>query len=119
MTTWLVIWPVLFSPFILLSTVTLLPTFVVWERMVGGGPIREWLLNYILLPVLPHDAAVSLVHWFNSALVWQEWLLATVVAININALVLPILYCAGLGVIRWRSWAARADLDIRRSAINR
>ena len=47
----------------------------------------------------------------------QEWFFALAVAININALLLPLLYVAGELAIRISSWMARRDLELRRDAM--
>ena len=82
MITWLSFWLTLLMPTVILSALAALPTWVLNGRLVGGGPVREYYLNHFILPVLPTDAASSLVAWFSAASGLQEWLLSFAVAIN-------------------------------------
>jgi hypothetical protein len=73
MITWLTYWPVLLTPTVILSALAALPTRMFNGYLVGGGPVREYYLNHFILPVLPADAARSLVAWFSTASGLQEW----------------------------------------------
>ena len=61
MITWLTYWPALLTPTVILSALAGLPTRMFNGHLVGGGPVREYYLNHFILPVLPADAASSLV----------------------------------------------------------
>ena len=114
MITWLTLGPIFLVPSIILTALASCPTFLFRGRVLGGGPVREFYLNHFVLPVLPHDAGVRLVDWFSSATVVQEWLLALVAAININAALLPLLYGLGFCVITVSSWMARKNIELQR-----
>lgn len=105
MITWLQIWPLLLMPTVILSAIAAFPTSLIGGRVLGGGPVREYYLNHFLLPVLPADASASLVSWFSTASSMQEWLLACAVSVNLNAILLPLLY------VTHRTWAPRFESD--------
>jgi hypothetical protein len=117
MITWLTYWPVLLTPTVILSALAALPTWTLNGRFVGGGPVREYYLNHFILPVLPTDASSSLVAWFSTASGLQEWLLSLAVAVNLNALMLPLLYALGVLIIGLSSWASKKNIDLKRQAV--
>ncbi|MDH5485764.1 MAG: hypothetical protein OEY43_11065 [Gammaproteobacteria bacterium] len=84
---------------------------------LGGGLVREWLLNRFLLPLSPSEQGHQLVHWFAGASTVQEWLMAMLITININAILLLPLYVIGTGLIRISGWYARTELDLKRKGI--
>lgn len=116
MITWIQVWPLLGTPLLIVAGLAGLPTATFNGRVLGGGPIREWLLNHWLLPVLPHEAAAQLVAWFQSANGLQEWLIALLIGLNINALLLPAFYWLGLVMIRTGNWFTNKDLELKRRA---
>lgn len=119
MITWVQVWPLLCLPTVLLGLVGLLPTIHTASRVLGGGPLREWVINHGLLPWLPYGAAGRVVEWFDQATVAHEWLLYMLVVLNLNALFLPVLYGLGEGWLRVRNWFARKDLELKRRAARR
>ena len=116
MITWIQVWPILGMPSILVAGVAALPTATFNSRVLGGGPIREWLLNHLLLPLIPQDAGLALVTWFQHANGVQEWLVALLIAFNVNAVLLPAFYGLGLVIIRTGNWFTNKDLELKRSA---
>ena len=117
MLTWLRVWPLLVLPVLLITLLASLPTFEHNESLLGGGPVREWLLNQALLPLLPDTQAFVLVGWFESASVPAEWLLALLIAVNINALLLLPLYAIGGGMIALSQWLTRTELHLKRRGV--
>jgi hypothetical protein len=117
MITWLNVWPVFLVPTFLISAISAFPTIFFNGRNMGGGQIREYLLNHFVLPCLMGDVRASLVHWFSAASVFQEWLFSVWVAVNINALLLPFLFYFCTWAIWISSWLARKNLQLRRNAI--
>jgi len=115
--TWLKIWPLLMMPTVIFSAIAAFPTFLIGGRVLGGGPVREYYLNHFLLPVLPADASVSLISWFSTASAMQEWLLAFAVSVNLNAMLLPLLYALGVFVIQVSSWVAKKDIQLKRDSM--
>src|SRR5450759_1544202 len=79
-------------------------------------PGARVLPNHFLLPVLPADASASLVSWFSTASSMQEWVLAFAVSVNLNAILLPLLYVLGIFVIQVSSWAAKKDIQVKRDS---
>ena len=117
MTTWIQLWPLMLMPTVILSALAALPTLPFNGRILGGGPVREVYLNHLVLPLLPADVSLSLVQWFAAASALQEWIFALAVAINVNALMLPLLYVFGIGVIRASSWFAKKNIQLKRDAL--
>lgn len=116
MITWLQYWIFLPMPTVILAAMASMPTISISGRWVGGGPVREFYLNSFALPVLPADAGARLVEWFSTASLVQEWSFALAVAINVNALLLPLLYFIGKAVIGFSSWSARKNIELLRKA---
>lgn len=117
MITWLQLWPLLLMPTIILSALAGMPSRVFSGRLLGGGPVREYYLNHFVLPVLPADAGASLVAWFSTASGFQEWLLAFCVSINLNALMLPLLFAFGFVVIQLSTWFSKKNIQLKREAM--
>lgn len=119
MMTWIQLWPLLGVPSVLVAALAAMPTAAFNNRIFGGGPIREGLLNHLLLPVLPNDLGVACINWFAHASVFNEWLLAVLIGLNLNALLLPLLYGLGVLLIQMQSWLMRKDLDLKRQQARR
>lgn len=119
MITWLQLFPILLLPTYVLGALAALPTVQAFNRLLGGGPLREWLLNHCLLSWFPTRAGNVLINWFASATVIREWLLAFLIALNLNALTLPLLYAAGSGLIRIKNWFAIKNLELKRKNARR
>lgn len=122
MITWIHYWPFLPMPTLLLSAMAAIPTRTINGHLVGGGPVREFCLNNfawpaLSLPVWPAGSTAQLVAWFSTASEFQEWLLTFVVALNINAILLPLLYGLGVAVIGLSSWHAKKNIDQKRNAM--
>ena len=117
MLTWFRLWPFLVLPVFILSLLISLPMFEVRHQFLGGALVRQWLLNHTLLPVLPDAQAVVIIDWFFSASALQEWLLAFLIALNINALLLLPLFSIGQQIIRFSAWTMRTELNIKRQGI--
>lgn len=117
MLTWLQLWPLLMMPTVMLSVIAALPTFAWQGRVLGGGVVREYYLNHFVLPLLPAETGAQLVAWFSTADGFQEWLLAFAVSINLNALMLPVLYGLGAVVIGVSSWVSKKNIDLKRQAM--
>lgn len=117
MITWLFVGPLLSLPAVLLALLCALPMLTFNDRLLGGGTLRQWLLNHVAVPMLPKTQGVDLVAWFQTASVLQEWFLSVLIAINLNAALLPVLYVIGAMVIRFSSWSAKTDLALKRKAL--
>lgn len=119
MITWIQLWPLFGLPTIILGAITAIPTRAINGRIIGGGPVREYFLNHVLVPVLPNDAAASLVRWFAHANAFQEWFLSLLVIVNINGLLLPLIFVVGEGLIAVSTWFTRKDIQLKRDAIRK
>lgn len=119
MITWLQLWPLLVFPSFLISALSALPTVLFNGRYLGGGPIREWLLNHVLLSWLPQTASIDVVAWWAHALPWQEWCVTLLLAFNLNVLLLPLLFGFGEIQIRFRNWTAATTLELKRKGVRR
>ena len=116
MITWIQVWPILGMPTIVVAGIAALPTAEFRSRILGGGPVREWLLNHLLLPLIPQDAGLALAAWFQHANGVQEWLVALLIALNVNAVLLPAFYGLGFVIIRTGNWFTNKDLELKRTA---
>lgn len=119
MLTWFQVWPILGMPFFFVSLVSAIPTLPLFGRSFGGGMIREWLLNFFLLPVLPTRFEDQLLDWFSTATPVQEWLLVALVALNLNALLLPGLYGVAKALIAISGWYTRTNLSMKTNTLRR
>jgi len=117
MLTWFRLWPLLALPVFLLSLLISLPMFEVRHQFLGGGLVRQWLLNHGLLPILPEQQTEQMIHWFSQASVVQEWLLAFLIALNINGLLLLPLFFVGQLIIHFSAWTMRTELNIKRQSV--
>jgi hypothetical protein len=119
MITWLQLFPMLLMPTYVLGALAALPTVQAFNHLLGGGPVREWLLNHCLLSWLAPPAGHTVIGWFAHATAIQEWLLALLIALNLNALCLPLLYAVGNGLIRVKNWFAIKNLELKRKNARR
>lgn len=117
MLTWFRLWPLLALPVFILSLLISLPMFEVRHQLLGGGLVRQWLLNRGLLPLLPDVQTQQIIQWFSQASALQEWLLALFIAVNINALLLLPLFFVGQLIIGFSAWTVRTELNIKRKSV--
>ena len=117
MITWVTFWPMLALPAFLMSIIAAIPTVRINDKLLGGGPVREYYINHIALPIMPDGIATRLVDWFAMASPLQEWFFSLAIAINVNALLLPILYGLGCVVIAFSGWMARLRISQRRNSV--
>lgn len=117
MITWLQLWPVMLMPTVILTALASMPTRMFNGRFMGGGPVREYYLNHFMLPLLPADTGSQLVAWFSTASGMQEWFLGLAVSVNLNAVMLPLLYGLGVVIIGLSSWVSKKNIDLKRQAM--
>lgn len=117
MLTWFRLWPLLALPVFLLSLLISLPMFEVRHQLLGGPLVRQWLLNHSLLPLLPEQPTAQIIYWFSQASVLQEWLLAFLIALNINAILLLPLFFIGQLIIALSAWTMRTELKLKRQSV--
>jgi hypothetical protein len=119
MLTWFQAWPFLATPFLLISLLAALPTVTLGSRTLGGAPFREWFLNLILLPLLPTRFEDQVLSWFSSASTLNEWLIVALVALNLNAILLPALYWIIENMIRLSGWITRKSLSLKTDSVQK
>lgn len=119
MTSWIRFWPLLCVPVVLLALLSGLPTVPWHAHVLGGGPVRQWVLNHGLLPLLPTPWAAQIVAWDAHWSVLPEWLLTVWVAVNLNVVLLPPLYVLGSLLITLMNWLARTDLGQKQAALRK
>lgn len=117
MLTWIRLWPLLALPVFIVSLLISLPMFEIRHHLLGGGLVREWLLNHLLLPVLPTEQAAQIIHWFSQSSVIGEWLFAFLIALNINAILLLPLFLFGQLLIKLSAWTLRTELNLKRQSV--
>lgn len=77
------------------------PTFELFGRYFGGGPIRQWIVNHLVLTVLPRPFAESAAAAFQQSVV-NEWLLAVFGLAPYVLGVIPVLFVVVSGTARVR-----------------
>lgn len=113
MITWFQVWPLLATPFLLISLLAALPTFTFNSQSLGGLPVREWFLNHFLLPVLPAAFEDRVLSWYSGANTVDAWLLVALVALNLNAVLLPALYWIVGRLINVSGWFTSKSLELK------
>lgn len=117
MLTWFRLWPLLALPVFLLTLLISLPMFELRDHLLGGGLVREWLLNNGVLPWLPVEQTAQIIHWFSQANIIGEWLLAFLIVVNINAVLLLPLFFLGELIIQFSAWTMRTELNLKRKSV--
>ena len=82
-------------PLCLMLLPGLIPSLAIQDMWFGGGPVREWVLNHTLVPLLDRDGQAMLFNLWQNANVLTESAIYLLVVLNLYALLLPFLY--GLG----------------------
>ena len=117
MITWIRLWPMFVVPLFILNAIGFLPTIFKAGRYWGGGPVRQWLLNTVLIPLLSDTHGEQIAQWFNTATVTQEYIMYSIIILNLNLLVIPILYGCGNGIMKIINWISVRDLELKREAV--
>ena len=119
MITWLTATPFLALPGVLVFFTGLLPMVELYGQPVGGGLVRQWCVNHLVLPVLPAFDTQRVVDWYMQTDAAGELLLHALIVLNMNALLLPVLYPLAVGFIRLNNWVAKTNLDEKRRSVKR
>ncbi len=114
MNSWLVRWPLLLMPSVLMIALEAVPGLPVGARVLGGAAVQNWCVTHLLLVWLPDVARTRLAAWFGLAGRVQRWELYGLIVINVNAVLLPLIYASVESVIRFQAWALRRELEIER-----
>ena len=70
---------------------------------IGGGPIRLWVCNTLLFPMLPHGLAQAGVAFYSRADELGKWLLASVTLIPYVLAFIPLLLLVAPPIGRLRA----------------
>lgn len=116
MITWFHIYPALSIPFWLISAIAALPSATFNGHTYSGMRFSEWLLNHFVVPVMPNMWLDPLIGWFMQASKLDAWLLMALVALNLNAIILPILFWMAKLLIQLGSWSSSKSLDLKVNA---
>ncbi|MFQ5588179.1 MAG: hypothetical protein ACE5F7_05005 [Nitrospiria bacterium] len=116
MLTWIKLWPAFALPMVFINLSGFLPTIFEAGRHWGGGPVRQWLSNKLLIPLLSDSQAEQLVQWFHQASVVQECLMYSIIVLNLNVLALPFLYLIGEGIMKGLNGISVRELELKRQA---
>ena len=119
MITWLQVAPFLIIPGVLVFISGLVPMVDVLGTSLGGGLVREWFVNHLVLPVLPVADASRVVEWYMQTSLSGELALHALVALNLNTALILVLYPLAASFIRVNNWAAKTDLALKRSSAKR
>lgn len=90
-----------------------LPTLELKGKTLGGGPIREWAVNHLFMPVLNDSASLAFTQfWYSTGVVGESGVYALIV-LNVFALCVPVFYGAGCAQIyiinRYKTSSYRAQ----------
>ena len=118
MITWLKLWPFTLIPFLVVFLLGFLPSIDMSGKSFGGALVREWFLNYTVLPFLSNEMARTVVQWFYDATLIEELLLHLLVSVNVWALFFPIMFMLGQGVIRFYTWHSKTSLKQKQTLLN-
>ena len=119
MITWLSVAPFLLVPGMLVFFSGLVPMVDVLGTPIGGGLVREWCVNHLVLPLLPVADASRVVDWYMQTSFSGELALHALVSLNLNTALLLVLYPLAAGFIRVNNWAAKTDLALKRDSAKR
>ncbi len=117
MLTWIRFWPVFVGPVLLLNGLGFLPTLFEGGRYWGGGPIRQWMLNTLLIPILSVSQTEQIVQWFNEASVLQECVMYSLLILNLDIVLMPVFLGIGTGIMKVLNWITVKDLALKRQAV--
>jgi len=117
--TWFRLWPLLILPFLTTFFLGLLPKVsILGDKEVGGFLIREPFVDLTEF-LLPEDKAELLHHLYFTGDYLTQVSIHGVLALNLNLLLLPVLYAVGAFLIFVSSWVATAELDVKTQTARR
>lgn len=94
MKTWLDadLWALPVAVLMILVFPMLLPTLQIQGNYIGGGVIREWVLNHVLMPFVPLEKGQAVVDWWHQAGWFEESMVYAIFVVNAFALLMPVIY---------------------------
>ncbi|MHB8256180.1 MAG: hypothetical protein ACYDHY_04430 [Acidiferrobacterales bacterium] len=119
MTTWFRLWPFLVLPGVVIIALGAVVALPLGAHEIGGAAVQHWCIVHLLVDWLPHGAQSQLTVWVSRADTLHRWILYLLIAVNINTLLLPLLYGIGVAILRLQAWGARQDLELKSAAVRR
>jgi len=118
MKSWFFLGPVLLFPFMLLLVLGAIPDLSPYlNAHVGGVYLRAQLLNAIVPYVFSDSLGWAIVDWYRTAGTGGQLSLHTLVAWNINLVLMPFLYIIGQAYIGFSNWSTRTGYDYQRRGV--
>ena len=110
--TWFRLWPFLFIPLMVLIPILLIPEIYILNQKMGGIYVSDFLVN-LILPFMQNDHALALIDYYKSGGIFSAFVVSMLIAININVLLLPLLYGLGNVIILVSSWFTTTELIVK------
>jgi len=118
-TTWFRLWPFLALPGVVIIALGAVVALPLGAHEIGGAAVQHWCIAHLLVDWLPHGAQSQLTVWVSRTDTLHRWILYLLIAVNINTLLLPLLYGIGVAILRLQAWGARQDLELKSAAVRR
>ena len=115
MKTWWHYYPMLIIAGLIPFGIGTLPTVEVHGNYLGGGPIRQYAINW-MADWLPAPANGQLVQAFMNTNQWGEYWLFLPVALNVSLLTCWIAFAVGQAVISLNNWVTSQKYHSQRLA---
>ena len=117
MISWFALWPLLVVPYVAMVALGVLPQGEFFHLTFGGGQVRQWCVNTLVLSWLPALQGEALVAWYAQASWAEEVGLHALIVLHVYGVVFPFFYALGQWVIRLSAWTAAGDLASKRRAV--
>jgi len=115
MKTWWDFYPLMIFMVLAPFGVTALPTFVIQRKWVGGGFIREYLMNTVANH-LPAESGNAYVEMFATASVFKEYALVLPITLNLSAVCAVITFVVFTCLMNLINWMKRSEFQSQRKA---
>jgi len=106
MKTWLDwdVWILFVLVWVLLMIPAVIPTVELNGEYFGGGVVREWAFNRMIVAIVPAEHNAQLIDWWEQAQIGGELAIYFLVTLNAYACLLPLTYGLGklkIGITNW------------------
>lgn len=115
MKTWWDYYPVMLLALLLPFLVLLVPTGTIKGHIIGGGPVRQAMVNSVS-KVLPPTSAEAYIEAFNTASVSKEVVLSLPVALNLSGALVVFFFLVLSSVMGFQNWMKRGEYSSQRKA---
>lgn len=117
MITWAPLLPLMILPTLLIGALGLLPELHLAHIHISGESVRLFFVAHVLSPFLTSTTAGVFAQWYAVASAPARLALHGLIAVNINAALLPVLYGAGVVAIRFFNWFRVFELETQRQHV--